>query len=377
MIKGNVGKNVGFFDEMTESSFVKSKIVSDYFGAWSTVMKSHAKSERLAYVDLFAGPGRYACGTKSTPVKVMEKIISDEKLVNKMVTFFNDINPEFCDSLRQEIECIVGFNNLKFKPKFFNTMVGDELVDYFARTSLVPTLAFIDPWGYKGLSSKLIEALIKDWGSDCIFYFNYNRINMGITNPSVVEHMNSIFGEERADKLRGIVKKMNSTDREMLILNELAESLTNNNKNFVLPFRFIREDGYRTSHYLILVSKHVLGYGIMKQIMHRCSSEYNDGVASFSYIPVLDKQLSILSLYDRPLDTLGEELLSKFKGQCLSVKSIYDRHHVNTPFILINYKEALRRLESENRVKVQPPANKRRSIKGQLSMGDNVMITFK
>lgn len=368
--------NEGFFSEITESSEVKSKIVSDYFGAWSTVMKAHARSERLAYIDLFSGPGRYSCGSKSTPVKVMEKIISDPKLVDKMVTIFNDVNKDFCNSLKTEFEKIEGFKNIRHKPRILNTIVGDEFLGVFEKMTLVPTLAFVDPWGYKGLSSRLIGSLIKDWGSDCIFYFNYNRINMGITNPLVVEHMDSIFGKERADYLRSIVKDMSPEEREETILNELAESLSNNRKNYVLPFRFIRADGGRTSHYLILVSKHVLGYTIMKGIMYKYSSELIDGVASFSYIPVQNKQLSLLALYDRPLDTLGDDLLSKFNKKTLTVKNIFDKHHVNTPFILQNYKEALRRLESDNRIIANPPADKRPKRKGILSMGDDVKIIF-
>ena len=197
---------------------------------------------------------------------------------------------------------------------------------------------------------------------------------MGLTNPKVVEHMNSIFGEERADQLRAHVGIMAPEEREQTILNELAETLSENRKNYVLPFRFIRPKGERTSHYLILVSKHVLGYTIMKEIMHRYSSEHNDGVASFSYIPVSNRQLSFLSLFDRPVDNLCDELCERFSGKTLTVKKIHDEHHVNTPFVMINYKEALRRMEADGRVICDP--SKRLFKKGIKTMADKVKITF-
>jgi hypothetical protein len=49
---------------------------------------------------------------------------------------------------------------------------------------------------------RLIRATLKDWGCDCIFFFNYNRINPGIGNLSVEEHMDALFGKKRADALR-------------------------------------------------------------------------------------------------------------------------------------------------------------------------------
>ena len=69
--------------------------------------------------------------------------------------------------------------------------VGKEIVKMFEQMRLVPTLFFVDPWGYKGLSLSLINSVLKNWGCDCIIFFNYNRINMGLHNEAVEEHMNA------------------------------------------------------------------------------------------------------------------------------------------------------------------------------------------
>ncbi len=361
-----------FFEEMTEASEVKSKIVSDYFSAWVRIMNARANSDRLAYIDLYSGPGRYEDGSKSTPLKIMEKIASDDALSKKMVTLFNDADPEFASNLENELTKIEGYDKLKYKPQVYNNQIGEDIATLFEKTNMVPTFAFIDPWGYKGLTSSLISALIKDWGSDCIFYFNYNRINMGLANDSVKEHLDSLFGEERADKLRKEIKYLSPEERELTILNELAESLKAGNANYVLPFRFMK-NGKRTSHYLILVSKHVLGYSIMKDIMYRESSEYTDEVASFSYIPTQHLQLSLLSLYDRKLDTLGDELLTIFAGKTLTVMDIYNAHHVDTPFVKKNYKTALLRLEEHGKITCATASGKKRK-KG--TMADHINIIF-
>ena len=63
--------NNSFFDESTEQSQVKSRIVAKYFWAWAQVMKKQAN--RIGYIDLYAGPGLYQDGSRSTPILVLER----------------------------------------------------------------------------------------------------------------------------------------------------------------------------------------------------------------------------------------------------------------------------------------------------------------
>ncbi|MFN4875585.1 MAG: three-Cys-motif partner protein TcmP, partial [Aphanizomenon sp.] len=81
----------------------------------------------------------------------------------------------------------------------------------------VPTLFFLDPYSYKGLSLNLIYAVVKNWGCDCLFFFNYNRINMDLTNPIAEDDINDLFGKIRADIVRKKLKLIKSEDREFTI----------------------------------------------------------------------------------------------------------------------------------------------------------------
>ncbi|WP_454862274.1 three-Cys-motif partner protein TcmP [Peribacillus frigoritolerans] len=373
--------DVNFFVEQREQSRIKTAILTKYFDVWTKIILPRSNG-KIAYVDLFSGPGKFSDGSVSTPLLILEKCINDDKLRNSVVTVFNDSHPDISQQLKDNILDLPHLGTLKFKPQVLNTEVGDEIAGIFSAKKLIPILAFIDPWGYKGLTTKLINALIKDFGSDCIFFFNYNRISMGINNPLVVQHMNALFGEERANEMRVKLKDLSSEEKEAYIVNELAEALSDEHSNLVLPFRFLDEKKNKTSHYLIFVSKHTLGYTIMKDIMVNESTMKDDGVASFSYIPVkhIEKyqnvQLSLLAQYERPLDSLGKELISIFKGQTLTVKQIFDLHQVGTPFTSANFKEALRRLEDEGYIIADPPAIKRPKRNGLKTMGDKVKITF-
>ncbi|MCK4373946.1 MAG: three-Cys-motif partner protein TcmP, partial [Candidatus Brocadiae bacterium] len=97
-----------FFDEPTEKSQVKTHIVNNYFGAWARVIIPHVRTRgrKLAYIDLFSGPGRYEDGTPSTPLLVLQQAVGDKDLCDMLVTLFNDRNQEYADRLVQEINSL-------------------------------------------------------------------------------------------------------------------------------------------------------------------------------------------------------------------------------------------------------------------------------
>jgi len=337
-----------FFEESTEQSRVKAEIVSKYFWAWAQVMVAAAKKrgeDRIAYIDLFAGPGRYKDGTKSTPLLVLWKAVQNPNLRKMLLTLFNDKDADNVRSLQAAIDATPEFEQLEHKPNVANDQVGEEIVARFEEMNLIPTLFFVDPWGYKGLSLRLINSVLRNWGCDCIIFFNYNRINMGLGNEAVREHMDALFGTERADGLRERLAGMEPNERELAIAEEIAEALKEMGGRYVLPFRFTDERGSRTKHHLIFVSKHFRGYEIMKDIMSRESSGGNQGVPSFEYNPAT-RDYPLLFELSRPLDELEGQLLNDFAGRTLTMREIYEEHSVDRPFIEKNYKEALKNLEA-------------------------------
>jgi three-Cys-motif partner protein len=366
-----------FFDETSEQSLAKATIVANYFWAWAKVIIPSVKRNqgRIAYIDLFAGPGRYKDGTRSTPLLVLETAIKDEDMRQMLVSVFNDVDKNNSQSLREAIDALPGINTLKYKPEVQTQEVGEEIVKMFEKMHLVPTLFFVDPWGYKGLSLRLVNSVLKDWGCDCIFFFNYNRINMGLNNKAVEEHMNALFGKERADNLRDRLNKMQPPQRELAVVEDIAQALKEMGGKYVLPFRFRTNTGNRTSHHLIFVSKHFKGYEIMKNIMAGESTKANQGVPSFEYSPA-DVLQPLLFELSRPLDDLADMLLTEYAGKRLTVRQVYEEHNVGRPYILKNYKDVIKKLEADGKVTAYPPSTNRRKRKGEITLADTVEIAF-
>lgn len=363
-----------FFEERGDQSVVKARIIQKYFVAWANIVVGTAKrwgEGKIAYIDLYAGPGRYKDGAASTPLMVLEKAIENERIRDALVALFNDGDENNSDTLKQEIAKLPGIETLKHSPVVNCNEVGKDAEEYFSKTQIIPAFTFFDPFGYKGLSMRLVNGVIKDWGCDCVFFFNYNRINAGISNPSVKCHMDALFGEERADELRIKVNSAIPAHRQEMVLEELSNALVEMGGKFVLPFRFKNPEG-RLTHHLIFVSKDFKGYEVMKEIMAKESSTEDQGVASFAYSPA-DETMPFLFEFQRPLDDLADMLLHDFAGRTKSMREIYCEHSVGRPFLSRHYKNVLGKLEADEKVSVVDPEGKKRR---KNSFADRLLVTF-
>jgi three-Cys-motif partner protein len=368
-----------FYDAQSEASQIKARIVTKYFRFWAKVMIPQAKSwaNALAYIDLYAGPGRYDDGTKSTPILILEEATQNPDLQKLLITAFNDRNPEFAAKLEANIQQIPGIETLAHRAQVYNMEIDEDVADIFARSALVPSFSFVDPFGYKGITLRLLKGILKDWGCDLILFFSYARINAAIDNEIFEEHILALFGEDRLQDLRRRLRGKRPWEREALILETFSRVLHDMGFKYVLPFTFRRRGQDRTSHHLIFVTKHPLGYGVMKEIMASESSEFDQGVPSFAYSRSMsESETPLLFSLDRPLEMLSEDLLNYFEGQMLTMKQAFERHHVGKRFAERNYKAALNQLESEGKIVADPPASKRPKRHGEKTFGPNVKVIF-
>ncbi|MGL5712373.1 MAG: three-Cys-motif partner protein TcmP, partial [Paraclostridium sp.] len=373
-----------FFCEARDGSVVKVEIVSKYFSTW--IKRKKNKVDKLTYIDLYSGQGIYDDGTESTPIKIIKHCLEDDVISNKIEMIFNDMNKYTSAKLRENINNLENIEKLKYNPLVFNQKIDSRSGNEFRLDDIGDSFAFIDPFGYKGLSKNLIDKLTEIWESECLFFFNYNEINRAIRNNKVEESINDLFGYECANTIRykidelyfesGISSQEQTAERETIIIDEFCSQFNQENK-FVLPFRFESEARKCTSHYLIFVTKNYISFKIMKDIMNEISTYNIDGVGSFSYIPnynnryknSLTYKYSISNIED--LENMIYEL--EHKGKEITVKKLCRKYVINTRFTEKNIKDALKSMESKQKITVQSKHAHRR--KG--TMSDNNIIIFK
>jgi len=366
-----LGVEKGFFDRPREGSRVKQEIITKYFNAY---MNKMARSRTVGYADLFAGPGLYRNGEKSTPVLTCERVVADERLRNCVRLWFNEADPEVFEDLKKNIASVTGISSLRFEPSVTHIVISKSIAPKLERKG-IPTLLFADPCGYKGLSLRLITASLKRFGNDCVFFFNYRRVNMKLGYPVMDGSINEFFEPDRAGPLRAEVKRLSPLDRETRVLAAIEEALREAGA-FPLVFPF-RGEGGGTSHHLVFASKNQAALAMMKRIMAKASSDEVEGVASFDFDPRdRGSEPSNLSFFTG-LYEVKERLLQIFKGS-LTFGEIIDAEEPLTQYTDTNYRDALLELESDGSVEMDPTAEQRRlqpgGVKRTLPRGTR--ITF-
>ena len=352
-----MSRNDRFFEESREHSRVKSNIVVEYFEAWANIIISQLekypeKEQRACYVELFAGPGTYDDGTDSTPVRVASKAIECSKFSPYIECIFNDAAPDKARKLERALANLPSVEALRYRPRISVHEIVDGIPGALQARLSVPHLAFIDPFGYKGLTSDLIAGLVKKWGCDCLFFFNYNRINAAISNPKVDGHMQSLFGADQLEELRMKTHGALPHVRAECIMDTLKSSLQRrlDTPLYMRDFHFVDEQANRTSHYVVGVTKNITGIKIMKDIMAKYSSTHEQGVASFSREPVEPRQQELP--LTSPLDELKADLLSRYAGRRLTFEALIRYHLPESRYEEKHYKQVLEQLAAEGRVRL-------------------------
>jgi len=377
------GISDAFFDEAKPHSIVKSNIAEKYFLAWARIMKSNAREKRIAYIDLYAGRGQYKDGTDSTPLRILKDAIADAEIAEKLLSIFADKDAECIDALRENINALDGVESLKYQPEF-HVGGADEhgLAEKFATTRIVPTFMFLDPFGYQGLSTKLMRAILKDFGCELLFFFSYTRIRAAVRNKLVREEMDAIFGHERVEALAEVVRSVSKQDdKEREILASLEGALQEIGAKYVLPFRFLNDNGHVT-HHLVFVTKHELAYDIMKGIMGGESSGQRRNVPTFQFrsndLPHAPAMLPMFDDGNDPIAKLKADLLEHFRGRTATISEIYREHTYGTPYLKKNYQEALCELFwDEGKVSAVRAALHPALKRGRFPMPfENTIITF-
>ena len=372
-----MAKNQDFFLEQSEQSQIKAKIVNSYFTAWSRVMLGHWRGN-IAYVDLYCGPGKYKDGNKSVPLILAEQTLATPELKERMQFAFNDVDVQNTQNLEAEIRMLPKGPELLPNIQFANIEVGADFSSYINIPANIPVLSFVDPWGYKGLTVDLVSTLIRNNGSECIFFFNYNRINMALSsNTFFDDHLEGIFGAAITAKLKRKMQPLSTAQREPAILKALMDALGSSGANYILPFKFYCQEMLRTSHFIVFVTKHRAGYKIMKEIMYANSAKDHDGVASFSYEDTRNFGLPSGQLtFFSKLDDLCNEISTKYAGKRVCINDICNVI-VNDPSTLLveaNVKDALRRLEVQQTVSIEGRKQKMRN--GKATMPNTAYALF-
>jgi len=313
-------------------------------------------NKKVGYADLFAGPGIYADDEGSThnsiPALVCEAAVREDVIGQKVHLWFNDGDRDNYKKLQAAIAAIPGVEKLRYAPTIHNKIIDSSWASRMAKLK-IPTLVFLDPCGYKGLSLRLVKSVLGGFGNDCIFFFNYSRINMKLDLQIMNNSIDEFFEPERANALRQGIQGKNPDEREELILAAVGSAIKEA-AGIPLFFKFL-SDQNRTSHHLVFASKDRNATTTMKRILNGSSSTVVEGVGSGEHDPRAKHLPASLfgGLYE-----VENRLLSTFGDRRVRFDILLEEES-QTRFTESNYRDAILNLEREGHIVVDPPAETR------------------
>ncbi len=351
-----------FFNNQTPSSKIKAKIISEYFPQYCKIILSKPQY-KIGYVDLFAGPGVYNDGNLSTPILIAKNCAKDQLLRESVWFIFND--NKHCATLAENFNKHLSEVNFKFKPEFKSKTVGeDEGINTFLRRkyvdsngkNIMPTVLFIDPFGYKGVNTNNLAEFLKQWGNEIFLFLNTKKINWATQIGKFDDLMNELFPTS-INKIRADRKyKLTVTERLNLIIENLAQEYRNvlGSDIFYTAFRFQEEDSEATSHYVIHFTKSTRGYDLIKQVYDEFDNVgatlENDGTYTFDAKKLDTENNLLFDTDDLNIENLYSMILEKYSGSTITAYDLYEEFQPKNRYSRRHYTLALRKLTADNKV---------------------------
>lgn len=313
-------------------TLAKHELLTRYLDAWFPILASW--NDKVLFLDGFAGPGRYAGGEPGSPLLAIQAARDANLKKAKALFLFNESHKGRHAELHRNLEEVdedLPSNFQLYLPdpgKFVDFARG--IVDQRGNGRLVPTFAFVDPFGWSGVPMKLIAELVRDQRSELFILFSFNSVNRWITHPaeSQQENMRELFGCDDYQKAAGMVPAY----RKEFLAGLYEKQLRDVGKFMhVSRFEMIEKQG-RTSYFLYHCTRSMKGLEVMRSVMWKIDPANG---RSFS-----DQVAGLESLFDGPMNNdLQQRIIAQFSGKRVSIREIQDYVLTDTPFALEHLKK--------------------------------------
>ncbi len=341
----------------------KHEILKRYLQAWMVIL-SQGRFPEILYIDGFAGPGQYEGGEAGSPIIALDTALAFKPPLTATIHFlFVEERTDRADYLRQQVALRAlpaNFSVIVEGGMTFETAFTNRYSSYVRQGRLMPTFAFIDPFGWTGAPFSLVKQILSHRSCEVFVNFMYEEINRFIGHPDQVANFNSFFGTEEW-------RRCASTSEPRVrnrCLHDLYLSQLHTDAKYVRSFEMSNARDV-TDYYLFYATNELLGLKKMKEAMWK-----TDESGEFRFSDATDPNQFILFEKAPQLPALRQRLVTKFTGKDASVADIERYVLVETAFRESHYKGILKSLERDGALKAVNPAAARRTG----TFGDPAMV---
>lgn len=316
----------------------KHSIFKQYLQWWLPhVVHSYGNA---CILDGFAGPGEYIEGDYGSPLIALNTLYTTLPPTqhHKVQLFCIEKSQRRTTHLRKLIaKAYPQFTAQKNRLYRISQSMFEATVDAYLHElqpfneNIIPTLAFIDPFGFKDIPFVLLTNLMKQTNCDLLLTFMYEEINRFLTHPhkSIQHHFDRLFG---TDQWRLLTTYEN---REDLICNLYIQQIKQaTNVKYACKFR-MRNGNNGTDYFLFFFTSHLDHLTQMKHIFWeidpRFGSNFNEN----------DQHALQFTLFDPDYTQYREALVQQFSNRIIEIVNLDEYVLAETIFCKHRYKEYL------------------------------------
>ncbi|OGQ27433.1 MAG: hypothetical protein A2W61_01205 [Deltaproteobacteria bacterium RIFCSPLOWO2_01_44_7] len=353
--------------ELDPHTTAKHEILRRYLKAWFPILSSW--HSRIIYIDGFSGPGRYKNSEPGSPLIALDVAANHRrKMSGELIFWFIDERSDRIENLKEELKNFSFPSHFKVKVEcgLFHEKLGWVLECMEEnKTTLAPTFAFIDPFGFSGIPFKLIECLLKQEKCEVFITFMVDAINRFLEHPQdkIVQYIVEAFGTEEA------IRIAESSGDRITNLRTLYQQQLRKVAKFVRYFE-MRDRQNRTQYYLFFATNNELGHLKMKEAMWGVDPD-----GEFRFSDATDPNQLVLFEND-PTSALTKNICNRFRGKTrIPIQLVRKYTENDTPYLKKHMTPVLRKAEEIRKIKIEPlkTDGKKRIAR---TYPDNALITI-
>ena len=319
----------------------KHEILRRYLQAWMVIL-SQGKFPEILYIDGFSGPGEYEEGEVGSPIIALETAIGYKPPLTAKINFlFVEKDPARATHLRSRVSQIVLPAQFKV---IIETGTFEEAFEKHYRNfvrqdrGLIPTFAFIDPFGWTGVPFSIINRIMANRSCEVFVNFMYEEVNRHLRHPDQVANFDLFFGTtnwtKRPDSASPRDRNRWLHDLYMRQMQEVAKV------RFVRSFEMFNENNV-SDYFLFYGTNEILGLKKMKEAMWKV-----DEGGEFKFSDATDPNQMVLFEKKPNSSVLRSQIIEKFGGIDIALGDVEDFVVVNTAFRETHCKGVLKALEA-------------------------------
>jgi len=319
----------------------KHILLRKYLNAWIPILTRH--HNKVLFIDGFAGPGVYENGEEGSPIIAIKSVLEHKlDFKSKILFFFIEKNKKRYECLENELKKMELPTNISYECEcgLFSEVIDKKLKPIEENGSnLIPTFAFIDPFGVSHTPFAIVKRLLKNNRCEVFINFMYDAITRFINNPKYQENYDELFGCDDWQKYKDI---KNPKEKLELIHNLYKKQLEKHAK-YVRSFKMINKFN-KTGYFLFFATNNLLGLKKMKAAMWKVDPS---GFFKFSDATYNPNQ-TLLFEHKPNFVLLKRILIDEFKGKRISIEQLEHFVVVKTSFLETHYKTQILRPMEKN-----------------------------